>query len=248
MMNDIKKFSPNVCKELRHYVYRLVDPRTGKTFYVGKGQGNRVFDHMSMTLRFRPNNDDEKEYKTPQTEKYEVIKAIHNAGLEVIPIIHRHGIADKETAFAIEGALIDAYPGLTNVQAGHGNLEYGCAHACEVQNKYQAEEADLSAGKFVIIKLRQSTVDDRGGSVYDAVRRSWRINCSRVEGRQVIASVYGIIRDVFAVKKWYPGNGEDVGRWCFDGYSVADKHRGLIGKRLPQRFVVRGAASPIRYV
>ena len=36
------KFSDTVCRELGNYVYRLVDPRNGETFYVGKGVNNRV--------------------------------------------------------------------------------------------------------------------------------------------------------------------------------------------------------------
>ena len=27
-------------------VYRLIDPRNGETFYVGRGKGNRVFSHI----------------------------------------------------------------------------------------------------------------------------------------------------------------------------------------------------------
>ena len=38
-------FPDGVSEQLKWYVYRLVDPRNGGTFYVGKGQGNRVFDH-----------------------------------------------------------------------------------------------------------------------------------------------------------------------------------------------------------
>ena len=36
----INKFSPEVINQIDHYVYRLVDPRNGKTFYVGVGKGN----------------------------------------------------------------------------------------------------------------------------------------------------------------------------------------------------------------
>jgi hypothetical protein len=35
-------FPPEVIDRLKWYVYRLVDPRNGETFYVGKGKGNRV--------------------------------------------------------------------------------------------------------------------------------------------------------------------------------------------------------------
>ena len=35
-----------VASKLKTYVYRLIDPRNGETFYVGKGKGNRVFAHV----------------------------------------------------------------------------------------------------------------------------------------------------------------------------------------------------------
>jgi hypothetical protein len=30
-----------------YYIYYLIDPRTSLTFYVGKGKGNRVYDHLN---------------------------------------------------------------------------------------------------------------------------------------------------------------------------------------------------------
>ena len=39
-------FSPNVRKEIGHYVYLYIDPRDNTVFYIGKGQNNRVFDHL----------------------------------------------------------------------------------------------------------------------------------------------------------------------------------------------------------
>lgn len=42
----INEFSQEVINEIGFYVYRLIDPRNGNTFYVGKGKGNRVFAHM----------------------------------------------------------------------------------------------------------------------------------------------------------------------------------------------------------
>ena len=41
-----ESFPPGVARKLKTYVYRLIDPRNGETFYVGKGKGNRVFSHM----------------------------------------------------------------------------------------------------------------------------------------------------------------------------------------------------------
>ena len=44
-------FTPDVIEQLNYYVYRLIDPRDGKTFYVGKGKGNRVFAHVNDELK-----------------------------------------------------------------------------------------------------------------------------------------------------------------------------------------------------
>ena len=44
----IDSFPPEVQGILGIYVYRLIDPRNGQTFYVGKGKGNRVFQHMNL--------------------------------------------------------------------------------------------------------------------------------------------------------------------------------------------------------
>ena len=41
------KSSPEVESKLQYYVYALVDPRTDQIFYVGKGAGNRVFQHIA---------------------------------------------------------------------------------------------------------------------------------------------------------------------------------------------------------
>ena len=43
----ITSFSPKTIEELGYYVYVYSDPDTHKPFYVGKGKGNRVFDHLS---------------------------------------------------------------------------------------------------------------------------------------------------------------------------------------------------------
>src|SRR5437899_1217314 len=105
-------FPPGVADKLKTYVYRLIDPRNGETFYVGKGQGNRLFAH----IREQVEADD-------PSNKLRRIRDIHVAGFEVAHVIHRHGM-DEATAFEVEAALIDAYPGLTNVAGGAGS-DYG---------------------------------------------------------------------------------------------------------------------------
>ena len=54
-------------------------------------------------------------------------------------MIHRHGIESEDVAFQIEGAVLDAYPGLTNQVGGHGSGDYGVRHAVEIVAEYTAE-------------------------------------------------------------------------------------------------------------
>jgi hypothetical protein len=48
----IKEFSNEVASQLNYYVYRLIDPRNGQTFYVGKGKGNRLFHHVQCAIDY----------------------------------------------------------------------------------------------------------------------------------------------------------------------------------------------------
>lgn len=218
-------------------MYRLVDPRNGRTFYVGEGTENRVFDHARGALQAK--DEDEFDLKT------RLIREIISAKLAVIPIIHRHGL-DAKTALEIEAALIDAYPGLANVQAGHGSAERGCRNAAEVQALYGAKEADFKKLKAIIIKIRQTTVDEKGG-VYEAVRASWRVKVDKARGLPVIACVGGIIQGVFTDVEWHE-SADIPGRYEFTAKESRQKeHTSLLGRRLPARFCRKGMASPVLY-
>lgn len=45
-------FDDITVEKLKFYVYILKDPGNNEIFYVGKGQGNRVFEHVIEALYF----------------------------------------------------------------------------------------------------------------------------------------------------------------------------------------------------
>ena len=237
------KFSSEVIEKLGYYVYRLVDPRNGETFYVGKGKGNRVFAHVAETIKLSQNENTE----DLLTLKQERIRSIKQDGLNVITIIHRHGM-DESTAYEVESALIDAYPGLSNAVNGHGS-DYGAVNVQQIINRYSASEADLSAFKgCLIIKITQGVIDLNEGSVYEAVRSSWKLTSSLITKNTVpyvFASLYGVIKGVYKVTRWLPY--QNTGRILFEG-EEAEESKNFIGKRIPDRYREKGAASPTRYI
>ena len=163
----LDSFPEEVKERLCYYVYRLIDPRNGETFYVGVGQGNRVFEHARGVTG---EGDD------PGDAKKQVISDIRGTGLEVAHIIHRHGMS-KETAYEVEAALIDAYPGLTNKVAGHGSGEHGSQHAKEIITTYKAEEFETTEPFLLFSIGREWGASD----TYNVVQGFWKINIEKAK-------------------------------------------------------------------
>ncbi len=237
---SIDCFSQEVCNKLEHYVYRLIDPRTGQTFYVGQGVGNRVFAHIKDELKFSKDQD-------ILSEKIDQIRSIRNSGLEVIHIIQRHGLTKKE-ADEVEAALIDAYPGLTNIQVGYHSYERGVANAETIQNIYSLdtykERDDL---KYMIIKTSWDRVNICAGSIYEATRYSWVVNPKRVNKiPYVLGVISGVVRGVYEVDHWeLSDNGI---RYEFHGKDAPNDIKNyFINKRIPPCYTKKGRSNPVCY-
>lgn len=120
-------------EKLRYYVYCLVDPRDSTIFYVGKGRGNRVFEHARNAVE----QDD-------STLKLDTIREIINQGYNVKYFILRHDL-DEEIAYKIESTIIDllTYPAfntktlLTNIVAGHHQWNEGIKTTDEITQLYR---------------------------------------------------------------------------------------------------------------
>jgi hypothetical protein len=238
-----------VSDKLGFYVYRLVDPRSGNTFYVGKGRGDRVFAHMAASVSVEEFDDEQLD------PKLATIHEIRALGLKPSHVIHRHGL-DEGSAFEVEAALMDAYPGLANVQGGRGSRDRGAMHATEIVNLYARSVADFHDHKLLIIKINKSL--EEGKSVYDAVRVAWRVNVDKARKAEwVLAAHRGIILDVFQVEEWLPAlhsefeglndPDNDVHRWGFKGRPAPEPVRERWRQqRLPDELMKPGPGS-VRY-
>lgn len=240
--NDIETFPPEVAHELKTYVYRLIDPRNGETFYVGKGRGNRVFAHIHAAQNLDGDDID---------NKLKRIREIHVTGFEVAHVIHRHGM-DDETAFEVEAALIDAYPGLTNIMGGAGSNDFGVMHAKEIIRRYRAEPA-VFHHKALLISVNRSATET---SLYEATRFAWKVSKRKVEQADVIlATRHGFIVGAFVASEWlpataqnFPGREDVPGRVGFIGHEADPALAAqYVGKRVPDVYRKRGAAFPVKY-
>ncbi len=201
-MTTVNSFSEEVAKQLKWYVYRLIDPRNGETFYVGKGQWNRVFAHAGGEDTSLA-QDDEAEIIDPKLQR---IKDIRAAGLEVGHVIHRHGLSTSKLAYEVEAAVIDAYPGLTNKVRGHGTGDYGSRHVDEIIREYAAEEFEIGESLLMIsIGSHYYKCD----TPYDAVRYAWKIDVNRAKGKLVLARLRRLVVGAYRPTKWLPATREN---------------------------------------
>lgn len=240
----IDHFSPETIEKAGHYVYWLIDPRNGNTFYVGVGQGNRVFEHVKGAIKVKGNED--------QTNlKIGIINEIITANLQVIHVIQRYGMT-RDTAFEVEAALIDSYPGLSNTVRGHYSTQRGIISAFEIeqQTKLSVFEAPRDL-KFMIIK---TTAWKEGGwasefedPVYEATRQSWVVDFNRVNNYKYVLSVANtVVKKVYEVESWHLTPNSN--RKHFIGKEAPKEVSEIfINKRIPDKFTGKGMANPVLY-
>ena len=257
-------FPAGVAEQLKWYVYRLIDPRNGETFYVGKGKGNRIFAHANGDYTATVGQDagppDAEDLEDAADLKMRRINEIKSTGLEVGHVVHRHGIEEQSVAYEVEAALKDAYPGLTNHAGSHDSGDFGSRHVEEIVAQYAAEEFVVEEPLILIsINKTYGKYD-----TYDAVRGVWKINPERAgQYGLVLAQVGGVVVGAYRpVGDWIPGTQKDFPgmldedcvdpvtgkptRWGFKGESAeAGVWSQYVRKRVPEQY--RGSQNPFRY-
>ena len=239
----MERFTLKVHDVLKFYVYLLVDPRDSSCFYVGKGTGDRCFNHIK-----NPNGESEKASR---------IREIQKQGLSVDIYIARFGFENEELAYQVEATLIDVFNSiqhtflydkskrLTNIQGGHHSALLGLASAEEINKIYSATPVVI---EHSVIAVKIDRAISEGKDVYEAARKAWKLSLSRANKTSYLLAVHrGIIEGIYE-GQWKPSN-EGSGRIEFEGKPASQKIQDhYLWKRLPETCNLKGAQNPARYI
>lgn len=250
----INIFNQQTIEALAYYVYALVDPRDNRIFYIGKGKGNRVFQHAKDSLK-----EDDKSLKL------DIIRSILQEGKQVNPYILRHNLTE-ETAFIIESTLIDLLTytkfnktnQLANIVAGHHQWDEGIKSVNEINSMYNCEKINVNHGDTLLLVSLNNSFDQakangvyRRIDIYEATRKYLPISKNAPQEIKYLLGVYrGVVRSVIEVKSWQWGVVAEDGtrfkreRCIFEGNLI--KNSPYINKDVSDYPFGRGGA--VRYI
>jgi len=242
-------FSPWVSSRLGSYVYLLVDPRTGRPFYVGRGRNDRCFRHVRAARHpGAPGGSG-----TDRFPALDRIREIESSDRAVRIDILRHGLTPDEAR------LVEA--------AAHEALGLPGEPPLGPQRRSAAEVGELLAKRAKIKRRHQLVLLRVGGTGADAsdrqVRRGWRIGHRWTDPESPrsprwAAIVAGdLVVAVYRIERWEPvASGPAEGgeatarppdRFSFVGSPDPDLEGRYVGKRVTA-YLAAGSRNPVTYV
>ncbi len=239
------QFSTEIIEEIKSYVYLYSDPNTEECFYIGKGQGNRCFEHLK------------EEFKSEKVQKIQQLKEQNKQPL--IELL-RYGLTDKEASL-IEATLIDfiGTDKLTNKVRGLHSGSFGRMLVDDIVLKYTAEEINITDDVILITinKLYHSKISAQ--ELYESTRGVWVIGDRKTKAKYAFAIFQGIIREVYTINKWHKAGtlsyqyreidkDKHSNRWEFEGVVANQETREKYLKKSIRQYLSKGSQNPIKYV
>jgi hypothetical protein len=238
--------TPEVASYLGYYVYLYVDPRSGKPFYVGKGQGQRALSHLTVE---------------GESRKAQMLQDLERQGITPQIDILAHALPDEETALRIEAAVIDllGLDGLSNKVRGWRSIQLGRMSLNELVVYYAATPIDID-DRVILIRInrlyRHGMSEDE---LYEATRGVWPVGKRRLGAKFAFAIFEGVVREVYEIHTWHeagtthyttrPKKDVDIrGRWEFEGQITTNDIRNKYVDHSVRRYFSRGDQAPVRYI
>lgn len=244
------EWRPGVAERLGYYVYLLIDPRSDRIFYVGKGLGGRCFSHVQEART--TTRDSKGDY-----EKLTTIRRIEESGHDVRIDILRHGLTERE-AFHLEAATMDllGFSDLTNRIVGKGTHVLGRMGVDDLNAQYGAKPVNFDPDhRVILIRSRRFTHGMDEHALYETTRMWWRLGPRRSRADYAMAVHGGVVRAVYRIDGWIEPTESDiaeeanrVGRFGFIGHRDEEMEKRYVFADVTAYLPARGGRNPIRYV
>lgn len=263
-----KQWSPVTEEELKYYVYALADPRTKQVFYIGKGKGNRAYQHALAAAALSATDGDD----SIASRKIDLIQGLLREGLEPEILLVRHGLDSEHQAYEVEAALLDlagllgssagkreVAVELTNIAGGWHSAARGLMSAADAEALYAAEPLPRREFTARAIAFRVPRLWSPGmpmEELFEATHGWWRLGTRRARADYAITVSKGVIRAIFSIEPgswrlrregdrgWEPG---EKPRWGFDGSPAGPEMAEFINRDIRSWFK-KGHQSPFLYV
>ena len=248
-------------EKLKWYVYKLVDPEDNKVFYIGKGRGSRVVDHLKMAV-----NERLVVKEGGMSAKLSKIKEIcdRNNGDKNRPLhqIICHQLETEAEALRIEAILIQQTPDLTNEQAGHNIDDFGSSNLQELVWKLDAKPMSRIEHDAILLNIKNTykpELDeyDVEKKVYESCQIAWGCGEAREKVELALAIFGDVCVGVFEDLNWYEATKKNFpqmthdqpGKWGFTGktanQTILEQY---LNKKIPAELRwKRGQATSFRY-
>jgi len=239
------EFNPEIIEEIKSYVYMYSDPDTREPFYIGKGKGNRCFEHLADQL---------------ESAKVDKLKELMEKNKKPLIELLRYGLTGNEASL-LEAALID-YAGLdkiTNKVRGLHSRSFGRTFVEDIILKYTAEEVKIEENVLLITinRLYHSRISEE--ELYESTRGIWKVGKRRNKAELAFAVFQGTIREVYKISQWHKAGTldyiyrdssafTDSGRWEFEGQKADEKIRSKYIRKSVRNYLSKGSQNPIKYI
>lgn len=239
------KFSPEIIEEIKSYVYLYSDPDTEEIFYIGKGQGNRCFEHL--------------EEKSEST-KVQKIQQLKKQNKQPLIELLRYGLTGKEASL-IEATFIDFVDveKLTNKVRGLHSNSFGRMLVDDIELKYAAEKINIDDDVLLITinNLYHSKISEQ--ELYESTRGVWVIGNRKAKAKYAFAVFQGVVREVYEINKWHKAGTltyqyreidkhKYSNRWEFDGVVANQQIREKYLRKSIREHLPKGSQNPIKYI